>query len=153
MNEPITRSPTASRLTSAPTFSTTPVPSWPRTTLPAGSVPLMTERSEWHTPLAVMRTITSSGPGSSGVTPSTDSGWPWSRVRRASNLPRYLPPVTRVRLGRHGQSIWDADGRWQGQADPPLSDLGVDQAAAASGSEAVGGVRALYTSDLERARH
>jgi broad specificity phosphatase PhoE len=61
--------------------------------------------------------------------------------------------VTRILLVRHGQSVWNADGRWQGQADPPLSDLGVDQAAAAAGSDAVGGVRALYSSDLERARH
>ena len=83
MNEPITRSPTCTRLTSAPTFSTTPVPSWPRTILPAGSVPLITERSEWHTPLAVTRTITSDGPGSSGVTSSTDSGWSCSRQMAA----------------------------------------------------------------------
>jgi broad specificity phosphatase PhoE len=55
-------------------------------------------------------------------------------------------------LVRHGQSVWNADGRWQGQADPPLSDLGVDQATAAADSDAVEDVRALYSSDLERAR-
>ena len=32
---------------------------------------------------------------------------------------------------RHGQSEWNAQGRWQGQADPPLSPLGLDQASAA----------------------
>jgi probable phosphoglycerate mutase len=37
-------------------------------------------------------------------------------------------PSTRVLLVRHGQSIWNADGRWQGRADPPLSDLGERQA-------------------------
>ena len=31
---------------------------------------------------------------------------------------------------RHGQSEWNAQGRWQGQADPPLSPLGVQQAEA-----------------------
>jgi probable phosphoglycerate mutase len=36
---------------------------------------------------------------------------------------------TRLFLARHGQSIWNADGRWQGQADPPLSELGERQAA------------------------
>jgi probable phosphoglycerate mutase len=36
---------------------------------------------------------------------------------------------TRLFLARHGQSIWNADGRWQGQADPPLSELGASQAA------------------------
>jgi len=71
----------------------------------------------------------------------------------AGNLPRYLPAVTRILLVRHGQSVWNADGRWQGQADPPLSDVGVDQAAAAADSDEVVGVDALYSSDLERARH
>ena len=33
---------------------------------------------------------------------------------------------------RHGQSEWNALGRWQGQADPPLSDLGRAQARAAA---------------------
>jgi broad specificity phosphatase PhoE len=72
---------------------------------------------------------------------------------RPPNVPRYFPAVTRILLVRHGQSVWNADGRWQGQADPPLSDLGVDQAAAAADADAVGAVRALYSSDLERARH
>ncbi|MGZ7013891.1 MAG: histidine phosphatase family protein, partial [Acidimicrobiales bacterium] len=34
-------------------------------------------------------------------------------------------------LVRHGQSEWNALGRWQGQADVPLSDLGRRQAALA----------------------
>jgi probable phosphoglycerate mutase len=50
---------------------------------------------------------------------------------------------------RHGQSTWNADGRWQGQADPPLSELGVAQAEAAA--LAIDGVDAVWTSDLERA--
>jgi broad specificity phosphatase PhoE len=29
---------------------------------------------------------------------------------------------------RHAQSTWNADGRWQGQADPPLTSLGQCQA-------------------------
>jgi len=33
-------------------------------------------------------------------------------------------------LVRHAQTGWNADGRWQGHADPPLSDHGRDQAAA-----------------------
>ena len=39
--------------------------------------------------------------------------------------------MTRILLVRHGESTWNADGRWQGQADPPLSDLGRSQAAEA----------------------
>ncbi len=36
--------------------------------------------------------------------------------------------VTSLLMVRHGQSTWNAERRWQGQADPPLSDLGRDQA-------------------------
>jgi probable phosphoglycerate mutase len=56
---------------------------------------------------------------------------------------------TRVLLIRHGQSEWNADGRWQGQADPPLSDLGRIQAREAA--RALGAVDAIWTSDLQRA--
>ena len=41
-------------------------------------------------------------------------------------------------------------GRWQGQADPPLTDLGRAQARAAA--RAIGGVDAVFASDLLRAR-
>lgn len=33
---------------------------------------------------------------------------------------------------RHGQSEWNAQGKWQGQADPPLTKLGEQQAASAA---------------------
>ena len=35
---------------------------------------------------------------------------------------------TRLLLVRHGQSEWNAHGRWQGQSDPPLSDRGRNEA-------------------------
>jgi probable phosphoglycerate mutase len=57
---------------------------------------------------------------------------------------------TRVLLARHGQSAWNAEGRWQGHADPPLSPLGVRQAESAAAT--VGQVAAVITSDLQRAR-
>ena len=56
---------------------------------------------------------------------------------------------TRVLLVRHGQSEWNAVGRWQGQADPPLSDLGRRQARSAA--KALGTVDAVFASDLQRA--
>jgi len=59
--------------------------------------------------------------------------------------------MARILLVRHGQSVWNADGRWQGQADPPLSELGEEQAVAAA--RALGMVDAIYASDLERAHH
>src|SRR5260370_19441283 len=56
----------------------------------------------------------------------------------------------RLLLVRHGESTWNAEGRWQGHADPPLSAVGVAQArAAASG---VSRVAAVWSSDLVRAR-
>jgi probable phosphoglycerate mutase len=57
--------------------------------------------------------------------------------------------TSRVLLVRHGQSEWNALGRWQGQADPPLSDLGREQARAAAHS--LGALDAVYASDLQRA--
>ena len=55
----------------------------------------------------------------------------------------------RLLLVRHGESEWNAVGRWQGQADPPLSDVGRQQALVAAG--VVGSVDAIVASPLERA--
>lgn len=62
-----------------------------------------------------------------------------------------MEPTTDLLLVRHGQSVWNAEGRWQGQADPPLSPLGVRQAAEASAR--LGTFDAVVASDLQRARH
>jgi probable phosphoglycerate mutase len=56
----------------------------------------------------------------------------------------------RLLLVRHGQSVWNAEGRWQGHADPHLSPIGEEQAAAAAAR--LDGITAVYTSDLLRAR-
>jgi broad specificity phosphatase PhoE len=58
-------------------------------------------------------------------------------------------PPTRVLVVRHGQSTWNARGKWQGHADPPLSMLGQAQATAAA--TAIGAVDAIVSSDLVRA--
>ncbi len=56
-------------------------------------------------------------------------------------------------LIRHAQSTWNAGGRWQGQADPPLSESGETATAIAARRLAGGGPFDLViTSDLARAR-
>ncbi len=59
--------------------------------------------------------------------------------------------MTRILLVRHGQSTWNADGRWQGRADPPLSDLGVRQADVAAETVGEFGITRIWASPLERA--
>ena len=77
---------------------------------------------------------------------------PWCRrpARALLSLP-VTSPAGRLLIVRHGQSTWNASGRWQGQADPPLSEHGVEQAELAA--KALDEVDAVWSSDLERARH
>lgn len=55
-------------------------------------------------------------------------------------------------LARHGETTWNAEGRWQGHADPPLSDRGKWQAADLAQRLAGDGIAAVVSSDLWRAR-
>jgi 2,3-bisphosphoglycerate-dependent phosphoglycerate mutase len=58
-----------------------------------------------------------------------------------------------VLLLRHAQSTWNLEGRWQGQADPPLSAFGEGQALEAAGRLETGDSFGLFvSSDLARAR-
>jgi broad specificity phosphatase PhoE len=57
--------------------------------------------------------------------------------------------MTDVLIARHGQSEWNALGRWQGQADPPLSPLGERQARHAA--IRLEGIEVVVASDLRRA--
>jgi broad specificity phosphatase PhoE len=59
--------------------------------------------------------------------------------------------MSRLLLVRHGQSTWNAEERWQGHADPPLSDLGERQARAAAPSVVALDATAVVSSDLTRA--
>ncbi len=54
-------------------------------------------------------------------------------------------------LIRHGESDWNAAGRWQGHGNPGLSAHGREQAAARALRLAGEGFDALYASDLQRA--
>ena len=59
--------------------------------------------------------------------------------------------ATSVLLLRHAQSVWNAQGRWQGWADPPLSPAGEQAALAAAGHDALDTIEATTSSDLQRA--
>src|SRR3989337_2728452 len=58
----------------------------------------------------------------------------------------------RLILVRHGESEWNRIGRYQGQADAPLSDLGLRQADALANRLRHEQIDAIYTSPLQRAR-
>ena len=62
--------------------------------------------------------------------------------------------MTRLILVRHGQSTWNAQGRIQGWADPPLDDTGQEQARRLARRLAAEeqDISALYSSPLLRAR-
>ena len=61
--------------------------------------------------------------------------------------------MTQFVLIRHGETDWNREGRWQGQADVPLNARGLEQAAAMARA-LNGSIRldAIYSSDLMRAR-
>ncbi|MBI4307298.1 MAG: histidine phosphatase family protein [Chloroflexi bacterium] len=59
---------------------------------------------------------------------------------------------TTVYFVRHGESAWNATGRYQGRLDAPLSDLGLRQADLLARRFAPVRLDAIYTSPLQRAR-
>ena len=60
--------------------------------------------------------------------------------------------MNRVYVARHGQSTWNEAGRWAGQADPPLTDLGRLQAKETSVSLGKFQFTCVSSSCLQRAR-
>lgn len=57
----------------------------------------------------------------------------------------------RLIIIRHGESLWNREGRYQGQADAPLSELGVRQADALAERLRNEPLHAIFTSPLQRA--
>ena len=55
-------------------------------------------------------------------------------------------------LVRHGETDWNAAGRWQGQTDVPLNARGREQAREVAEGLRAGGIAAIASSDLLRAR-
>jgi len=60
--------------------------------------------------------------------------------------------AAKVVLLRHGITDWNHTGRFQGQADIPLNDRGIAQAAAAASALADFGITRIVSSDLVRAQ-
>jgi broad specificity phosphatase PhoE len=60
---------------------------------------------------------------------------------------------TRVRilLARHGETVFNVEGRWQGQTDSPLTERGVAQARELARALADEPIGAVYSSDMGRA--
>jgi broad specificity phosphatase PhoE len=59
--------------------------------------------------------------------------------------------MTRLHLVRHGQTDWNLEGRWQGQADVALNDQGREQAQQSAEKLRPVPLVAIYSSDLIRA--
>jgi broad specificity phosphatase PhoE len=57
----------------------------------------------------------------------------------------------RLLLIRHGESTWNAAGRWQGWGDPPLSERGRGEAESLAARLEGRGIVRLVSSDLARA--
>jgi alpha-ribazole phosphatase len=60
--------------------------------------------------------------------------------------------MARVYLVRHGQTTWNAERRYQGRKDAPLTELGQSQMRRLAAALASEPVRAVYTSPLGRCR-
>ena len=64
-----------------------------------------------------------------------------------------IPPnILRLSLIRHGQTEWNKTGRYTGQSDIPLTDLGIEQAEEVAAELKPRKISAIYSSDLIRSQ-
>jgi broad specificity phosphatase PhoE len=59
--------------------------------------------------------------------------------------------VVRILLARHGETVFNVEGRWQGQSDSSLTERGIAQARELARALAEEPIAAVYSSDLGRA--
>jgi probable phosphoglycerate mutase len=59
--------------------------------------------------------------------------------------------VTTILLARHGETDWNSERRWQGQADRPLNEVGREQARELAETLTDRAIDVVYSSDLLRA--
>jgi broad specificity phosphatase PhoE len=57
----------------------------------------------------------------------------------------------RILLARHGETVFNVEGRWQGQSDSPLTERGLAQSRELARALAAESIAAVYSSDLGRA--
>src|SRR5579859_4006676 len=57
----------------------------------------------------------------------------------------------RILLARHGETVFNVEGRWQGQSDSPLTERGLLQARELGRALSAEPIVAVYSSDLGRA--
>jgi probable phosphoglycerate mutase len=79
------------------------------------------------------------------------AGGPAQAAAAARGAARYHEQAVRLVLWRHGQTLWNAEGRFQGQSDIPLDAEGEQQAERAARLLAGLGPDAIVSSDLARA--
>src|SRR5207247_5573475 len=70
--------------------------------------------------------------------------WPYTRQWMNGT------PV-RILLARHGETLFNVEGRWQGQSDSPLTERGLAQARELGRALSAEAIAAVYSSDLGRA--
>lgn len=56
-------------------------------------------------------------------------------------------------LIRHGATVWNLEGRFQGQKNIPLTDAGISQAQELAEKLSSISIEAIFASDLDRAKH
>src|SRR5215467_10394593 len=89
--------------------------------------------------------------GASGVSGASGAGVAPGPAGSAGPGARGHDHSVRLVLWRHGQTRWNAEGRFQGQSDIPLDLVGEQQADRAARLLAALQPTAIYSSDLARA--